>query len=194
MPGADRLGTMKHSLRPVATALIAGLLIAACSSTAGPTPSPSASFPAASPIASDGVGGNTSGDPGPGGSGPAVDPAPIQPGSNEPALVIPRPGQQDPHPVVATSLEPNVSGRRVVVKLTWYSGVEPCNVLDSVKVESAGNEFILTIIEGTSDPGAICMELAQLKATIVDLGELEPGQYTVSSPGGEAQPAVVTIS
>ena len=181
---------MKHSVR-VATIVLAALLsIAACSSSSPPTASPS--VPAASPIASDQVGG--SGDLGTGGSGPAIDPVPIQPGLNEPALVIARPGQQNPHPVVATSLEPNVNGRRVVVKLTWYSGVEPCNVLDSVKVESAGDEFILTIIEGTSDPNAICMELAQLKATIVDLGELEPGQSTISSPGGDAQPVVVTIS
>ena len=185
---------MKHSLRRVAITLIVGLLLGTCSSATGPTPSPSPSFPTGSPIASDTVSNGASGDPGTGASGPAIDPVPIQPGLNEPALVIARPGQQNPHPVAATSLEPNVSGRRVVVKLTWYSGVEPCNVLDSVKVESAGNEFVLTIIEGTSDPGALCIELAQLKATIVDLGELAPGQYTISSPGGEAQPAVVTIS
>jgi hypothetical protein len=185
---------MKHSLRRVAITLIVGLLLGACSSAAGPTPSPSPSFPAGSPIASDTVGNGASGDPGTGGSGPAIDPVPIQPGLNEPALVIARPGQQNPHPVAATSLEPNVSGRRVVVKLTWYSGVEPCNVLDSVKVDQAGGEIILTIIEGSSDQNAACIEIAQLKMTIVDLGELEPGQYTISSPGGEAKPVVVTVN
>jgi hypothetical protein len=40
----------------------------------------------------------------------------------------------------------------------------------------------------------MCIEIAKLKATIVDLGELAPGQYTISSPGGEAQPVVVTIT
>ena len=32
------------------------------------------------------------------------------------------------------------------------------------------------------------------KATIVDLGELEPGTYTITSPGGDAAPLSVTVS
>ena len=118
----------------------------------------------------------------------------MDPGLGEPKLVVARPGQLNPHPVGATLLEPSVEGRRVLVKITWYSGVEPCHVLDSVDVDQGGNEFVLTIIEGTSDPNAMCIEIAELKATIVDLGELEPGDYSIRAGEGEAPPIPVRVS
>jgi hypothetical protein len=83
---------------------------------------------------------------------------------------MPRPGQLNPRSVGATLLEPSVDGRRVLVKVSWYSGVEPCNVLDSIKVDRGGNEFVLTIIEGSGDMNAVCIEIALYKAAIVDLG------------------------
>jgi len=165
--------------RSLILATLSLLMATACSGGAAPvTPSPS---PSPSPIPSE-----PSPSGGPSG-GPSADPG-------APTIVIARPGQLGPHPVVATSLEPIVDGRHVTVKLTWYSGVEPCNVLDSVKVDQAGGEIILTIIEGSSDLDAVCIEVAQLKTTVVDVGTLEPGQYTISSPGGEAKPVVITIS
>jgi hypothetical protein len=71
--------------------------------------------------------------------------------------------------------------------------VEPCSVLDSVRVERSGTDIALTPVEGSSDPNAICIEVALLKATIVDLGDLEPGTYRISSPGSDAPPVVITI-
>jgi hypothetical protein len=41
-------------------------------------------------------------------------------------------------------------------------------------------------------PDTVCIEIAQFKATIVDLGELEPGTWTVVA-AGEALPVTVTI-
>jgi hypothetical protein len=174
--------------------LIAVLLSACSGGAAQNSPSAPPSTGASAVPSDPGGGGGSSGDPGSGTIGGSVDPGVVDPGAGQPALVIARPGQLDPHPVAATSLEPNVDGRHVTVKLTWYSGVEPCNVLDSVKVDQAGGEIRLQIIEGSSDLNAACIEIAQLKATIVDLGELEPGQYTISSPGGEAKPVIVTIT
>lgn len=169
------------------------LTLGACASAAAPAASsPSAASPA--PSAPTQVpGGGASGDPGSGVGGP-VDPAPVDPGTGQAALVIPKPGQLNPRPLPAAKLEATVDGRRVLVKATWWSGVEPCNVLDSVRVERSGTDIAITLIEGTSDPGAACIELAQEKATIVDLGELEPGTYTITSPGGEAPPVTVTVS
>jgi hypothetical protein len=115
-------------------------------------------------------------------------------GPGQPTLVIAKPGQLNPRPIPAATLEASVDGRRVLVKATWWSGVEPCYVLDSVKVDRAGFEIAITMIEGTSDPNAACIEIAMQKATIVDLGELEPGTYTITSPGGEAPPITVTVS
>ena len=174
--------------------LATALMAAACSSGAAATPSPA--VPSASPSApasADPGGGGSSGEPGSGDLPSSADPGPVDPGMGQAELVIPHPGQLNPHPVTAMSLEPNVDGRHVTVKLTWYSGVEPCYVLDSVKVDQAAGEIILTIIEGSSDLNTACIEIAKLKATIVDLGELAPGRYTISSPGGEAQPVIVTV-
>jgi hypothetical protein len=53
--------------------------------------------------------------------------------------------------------------------------------------------IVLTVVEGSSDPAAICAEIAMLKATIVDLGELEPGTWTITAPNSEAPPVMVTI-
>lgn len=215
-PLASRIGNPGH--RPVVSAAMTTpsrpprallatavtLVIAAgCSSgaasSASPggsaTPaSPSASIaPSAAPSASDVAGGGTSGDPGTGiGVGP--DPTLVGPAAPSPALVIPKPGQLDPHPVGAQHLEASVDGRRALVKVTWTSGVEPCNVLDSVKVAMSGHDISLTVIEGSSDKTAMCIEIAMDKATIVDLGELQPGTWTIRTTTGEATPIEITVA
>jgi len=192
---------MNTPRRPLVLAALAAVLtIGACASGAAPAASPSSSPsspPSASPSPSAPTdlpgGGGSSGDPGTGIGGP-VDPAPVDPGAGQGKLVIPKPGQLDVRPLPAAKLEVSVDGRRVLVKATWWSGIEPCNVLDSVKVERSGTDIEITLIEGTGDPNAICIEIAEQKATIVDLGELEPGTYRISSPGGDATPVVIVIS
>ena len=183
--------------RPLALAALAAvLMIGACAGAAAPAAS--SSPPSASPSPTNATdlpgGGGSSGDPGTGIGGGSVDPAPVDPGTNQAKLVVPRPGQLNPRPLPAAMLEATVDGRRVLVKATWWSGVEPCNVLDSVKVERSGNDIAITLIEGSSDLNAICIEIAMQKATIVDLGDLEPGTYTISSPGGDAAPVTVTVN
>jgi hypothetical protein len=177
----------------VLAGLAAVLTLGACSSAAAPA---SSSSPPASPAPSAPTqvpsGGASSGDPDTSVGAPP-DPGPVDPGSGQPALVIPKPGQLNPRPLPAAKLEATVDGRRVLVKATWWSGVEPCNVLDSVKVERLANDIAITLIEGTSDANAACIEIAQEKATIVDLGELEPGTYRITSPGGEAPPVTITV-
>ncbi|MDP9481860.1 MAG: hypothetical protein M3P84_01405 [Chloroflexota bacterium] len=111
----------------------------------------------------------------------------------EPTIVVAKPGRLEPHPVGATRIESRVTDRRVVIRLTWYSGVEPCSVLDSVGVTRTGNDIVLTLREGADQLGVACIELAMLKATIVDLGELEPGTYTISA-GGDAPPIQVVVN
>jgi ABC-type transport system substrate-binding protein len=182
--------------RPLALAALAAVLtIGACAGAGAPAASSSPPPASPSPAAPSDLpgGGGSSGDPGTGIGGP-VDPAPVDPGTGQAKLVIPKPGQLNPRPLPAATLEATVDGRRVLVKATWWSGIEPCNVLDSVKVERSGTAFAITLIEGTGDPNAICIEIAMQKATIVDLGELEPGTYTISSPGGDATPVTVTVS
>jgi hypothetical protein len=174
-------------------ALAAALTLGACASAAAPSASspPSAGPSASAPPSPSGSG--SSGDSGTGVGAP-VDPGPVDPGAGQPALIVAKPGQLNPRPLPAATLEATVDGRRVLVKATWWSGVEPCNVLDSVKVDRSGTDIAITIIEGTGDPNAACIEIAMQKATIVDLGELETGTYTIFSPGGDAVPVSVTVS
>jgi hypothetical protein len=178
----------QHAPRALIAAFaVAVLLVAGCVDAAGgPAPTASAGQPSPSnpPVP---------GDPGGVVGGPPA-PVPVDPGAGQPTLLIPRPGQQDPHPVATQALAASVDGRHVRVKVTWYSGIEPCSVLDSVKVERDGRTIALTVIEGTSDPNAICAELAMLKATIVDLGELEPGSWTITAPNSDAVPIRLTIT
>jgi hypothetical protein len=170
--------------------VVAALLLSACAAAAAPSARPSDAV-APTPGASQGGGGGSDGDAG--SSVPPVDPGPADPAPGEPTLVVARPGQLDPHPVAVSLLEASVDGRRVLVKASWSSGVEPCYVLDSVKLDQGGNEFVLTVVEGTGDPNAMCIEIAMYKATIVDLGELEPGEYTIRASEGEAPPITVTV-
>jgi hypothetical protein len=190
------------AFRPVVLGLMAVLVLGACSASAtpsgsaGPTDSPSAAAPSSAPSDS---GGGSSGDIGqtdPSAPiGGVIDPAPVDPGLGQAKLVIPRPGQLNPRPVGAASLEPAVTGHRVLVKVTWWSGVEPCNVLDSVLVDRSGTDITIQLVEGASDGNAICIEIAEQKATIVDLGELDPGTYTIRAGGsGDAKPVTITVS
>jgi hypothetical protein len=184
--------TTLSATRPVlSAALVAALTLAvsACSGAAAPS-SPAASQPAsAAPSGSPGASptdpdSSVSGPSDPGGGG----------SDGGPTIVIPRPGMFDPHPVSVERIEPSIDGRHVTVKLTWTSGVEPCYVLDSVVVSRDGNDVTLTVVEGASQRGAICIEIAQQKATIVDLGELEPGQYTIAATNSSIPPVTITVS
>jgi hypothetical protein len=49
------------------------------------------------------------------------------------------------------------------------------------------------LFEGSSDLNAVRIEIAAYKATLIDLGELDPGAYVVQSPDGAAPPASFTV-
>jgi hypothetical protein len=136
-----------------------------------------------------------------------IDPNPNAPVTNEPSepgggnqvpgvdgqLTIPQPGQLDVHPVPAESIEASVDGRRVTVRVSWTSGVEPCYVLDSIGIDRADTAFAITIREGHAPGDNVCIEIAKTKFALVDLGELEPGTYTVNDPTGGAAPIEVVV-
>jgi ABC-type transport system substrate-binding protein len=150
-------------------ALTAALLLVACSGSASPAPS---TAPSSSQVA----------------NVPSFEPI----ADGQPTMVVPQPGTLNPHDVAAAGLGALVEGRHIWARLTWWSGVEPCNVLDSITLQRDGTTLRLTIREGTTDLDAICIEIAMLKATIVDLGEFEPGTYTVSA-FGDVPPVTVEV-
>ncbi len=187
-----------------AVTAFAAVLLTACgsgtskSSSAGPpaTPpaagAPSDNPPAASDPGS--VGGGAPGDPGSGtGIGLPIGPTPIDPGAGQPTIVMPKPGRLNRHPVAPIRLEAAVDGRHLLVKVSWYGGVAPCSVLDSVGIAERGTTISLTVFEGADAADAICPEIAMLKATIVDLGDLEPGIWRIAATDGELPPIQVTI-
>ena len=182
----------KHvALRAVLAALAVSIVLVACSSAAAPSTPASESQPSASPGASGGGSdpGLGSGEPigtDPGAPGDGVDPG-------QPALVVPQPGQLNVHPVPIEAMEARVEGRHAVLNARWWSGVEPCYVLDSVAWKRDGKTITISIREGSSGDDVICIDIAMYKATVIDLGELEPGEYTVIAGDGNAAPITFTI-
>ena len=176
----------------VAVVVALGVIAAGCAGGASTVPSPSPStgpVPSAVPSATPSAAPSN----GPIQPKPSIEvpPFPALP-DGQPTNVVPRPGTLDVHNVAATHIAAALNGRRLFVRLAWWSGVEPCHVLDSIVLDRDGTNLHLTIREGTTDPNAICIEIAMLKSTIVDLGELEPGTYTVSA-FGEAAPVSVEV-
>lgn len=139
-----------------------------------------------------GGGGNVGG----GNVGGGIDPAPDDPGAGmRPSIESPVPGQVNPMPVSVWKLEPSIDGRQVTVLLSWWSGPAPCSVLDSVRVVRDGTTITMTPLEGSA-PGAngqvACPAIAMLRGTIVDLGELEPGTWTLVA-NGDLAPVQITV-
>jgi hypothetical protein len=66
-------------------------------------------------------------------------------------------------------------------------------VLSGVDVARDGATFTLTIREGAAQQGVACIMIAMYKATIVDLGRLDPGTYTIKATG-DAPAVTVTVT
>lgn len=117
------------------------------------------------------------------------------PGTVTPApgkVVKPQPGQLDVHPVRAQALSTFHGGPHNLVNVDYTSGVQPCHVLDSVLITRSGNSIVLTLLEGHFPDAGVCSEITEAKRTIVDLGDLDPGHYTISDATGGA--ATITLS
>lgn len=182
-------------LRPAAVVLLAACAVTACASAASSAGPPTSSPPPAGSAPSDGSG-TSAGDP-----GATPDPnAPVEPGGGLPfdpnggRIVIPKLGQLGVHPVPAQMLSATVTGRRVVVTIAYTSGVEPCNVLDSILVRPGPGSFGITLREGHGPDDVACIEIAEYRRAIVDLGALEPGTYTITDDAGVAAPISVTVA
>ncbi len=103
---------------------------------------------------------------------PLGDATPGDPGSEEPApeRVEPRAGMANTHPVQWDSVE--VLDQRTL-RITFYGGVEPCDVLDSVKVTYDADAVKVSLFSGSdpAEPDAVCIEIAKLKVVEVELTE-----------------------
>jgi hypothetical protein len=183
-----RLGSSRPGALPLVLAILVVAGIAACGSAAAPpaTQAPQSTPPSLTPSRD------------PDASVGVVLPAP----SDDPALidprgriVVPKPGQLDVRAVPAQTLTAVVDGRRVTLTIDYTSGVEPCNILDSivVAVGAEARTFAVTLREGHGPEDVMCIEIAEFKRAIVDLGDLAPATYTISDTTGGAAPITVTV-
>jgi len=104
----------------------------------------------------------------------------------------PMPAREGPHDEIE-QLSAKIGGRHVVLNARWWSGVEPCSVLDSIAVTKAGATITIAVREGSSGRDVACIDIAMLKVTAIDLGDLEPGAYTVVASQGSAPGIAVTV-
>jgi hypothetical protein len=180
-----------RSFVPAATALLALALLNGC----GLVSSLPGFGGGSAPIAVD------PGDPGvkPGPPGIGVGP-PLQPIQvpDNPTLVVVHPGAVDQatlRDVAAVELRSAIMPTgHLVVRVRWWGGIEPCELLDSVAVDRVATTITLAARVGSAAGGQVaCIDIARDTATLVDLGVLEPGSYTIRALAGDARPLVVNI-
>lgn len=199
--------------RLLACALLVVFTLAACGSAAAPTPTPDPVTPTPQPtptaVPGDGVSGGGSGN---GNGGIGTDPGGgggSDPGAGGGGIVFPIPPDLIDDALLggATYLTPAkdlINQRAMNVQLVraafdadggatadlrWWSGVAPCNQLDRVEIrrDDAAKTIHLTVIEGSGQGDVMCIEIAELHATAVALGDLASGTWTISAEG-DAQP------
>jgi hypothetical protein len=178
----------RRSRLAAAGLLLVALVATACTSGASPAPSATPSEAPPSGGGSDGAVGSGADQ-----GGGSVDPGGGAPPPADGTLVFPKPGVIDPQPVTVSGLTASIDGDRVVARVEWTSGVEPCYTLAGVDVQREGDTFTLTVLEGASEPNAICIEIAMFKATLVDLGALPAGTYTIAADPSDVPPVEITV-
>jgi hypothetical protein len=177
--------------RPRALSLVLAVLVIAAVAACGPAAAPPTSEAPGSSPATVAPSQDPSGSIGIVEPVPSADPVVIEPLGR---IVVPKPGQLDLRPIPAQTLSAVTAGGRVTLTIDYTSGVEPCNVLDSIVVAVDGKAFAITLREGHGpQQDVVCIEIAESKRAVVDLGELAPGTYTISDTTGGATPITVTV-
>lgn len=125
------------------------------------------------------------------GSGNGTDPS-VDPGIGA-KPVVPRPGQLDVHAVVADSLAARVDGNKIIVTAVWTSGVEPCNILDSIVVDKGDGTYTITLREGHGPEDIACIAIAEQHTTEFEIPDVAPGTWSIVDSGGMAAPVEVTV-
>ena len=148
-----------RTARWIVASLVALVLLAACGSEPSITPGSGAKDPD-TPVT----------------SGPGTTEPPAKAG---PTRVRPKPGMEDVRPVGWEKVKKAKSGRSLDV--IYWSGVEPCYVLDRVDVEYGTKTVIVTLYEGhnPADKDTACIDIALQKVVKVKLDEPLDGRRIV---------------
>ena len=113
------------------------------------------------------------------------------PGNDDPVdlvgharTVVPTPGMDNVHPTSWINAEPDADGTSVTAR--FWSGVEPCYVLDHVDVAYGTDAVTITLYQG-NDPTAgqvACIDIAMLKQVVVPLDQPLDGRRIVDGTRG----------
>jgi hypothetical protein len=172
-----------RTLAPLA--VLATIILAACSSAGAPSSASPSPTPIPTPTA-------VPGDPGSSGSTGSgiVIPIPVDPGGNPLAgkatYVSPGMGLVDLRSVSVQLVRAVVNDDgSATVDLRWWSGVAPCTQLSSVDVkrDDVAKTVQITVTEGSGGGQVACIDIAQLTATQVHLDSLASGTWTISAAG-----------
>jgi hypothetical protein len=164
--------------------LTIALVLAACSGGGASTPSAAPSSPPSvapvEPVPSAGSGDSDGGNIAPDGA----------------KVVVPKPGVGiDVQAIPAETLTASLEGRRLTVAATWWSGVEPCSILDSVVVDAEDGGFAITLFEGRGPGDVACIAIAEQHRTFIEFpADLVPGTYTIRDATGGAPAIEVVVS
>jgi ABC-type transport system substrate-binding protein len=171
--------------RLVAALLTLALALAAAACSVGPAASsapsvaPSTSAPPDTPVTAPP-------------SDPSADPSIEPPVGAKP--IVPKPGQAiNVHPVSAESLSARVDGSTINVTATWWSGVEPCTILDSIVVDKGDGTYTVTLREGSSPQEIACIALAEQHTPEFEIPNVPAGTWKILDSGGVAPPVEVTV-
>ncbi|GAA4235430.1 hypothetical protein FHR32_003244 [Streptosporangium album] len=92
-----------------------------------------------------------------------------EPTGGTPKPTRPQGHTDNPRKVSWLTAKPSKDGRSL--RITWWSGVEPCHVLDRVTVRETADRVTVTLWEGPSSKvkNAVCIDIAIKKVTTVKL-------------------------
>jgi hypothetical protein len=118
---------------------------------------------------------------------PGAGPDPDQPVSNPPVTVVPNPGPTtlevepreglvDVVPHIFDKAEPLDPK---TIRVEFYGGVEECEGLDHVEVKESKDTVTITLYTGRLPEAEVCIEIAVLKATTIELASPLAGREIV---------------
>jgi len=197
MPGGNRtrptvvcgaMDVLRRTARVAGVLLILAMALGACS--IGPGGTAATSEPTTAPSVAPSTPPDTSV------SAPSSDPSGDP--SVEPPIgakpVLPKPGQAvNVHRVAAETLSARVDGSTIIVKATWWSGVEPCTIFDSIVVDQGEGTYTVTLREGNSPQEIACIAIAEQHVTEFEIPNVPAGTWKIVDSGGTATPVDVTV-
>ena len=108
----------------------------------------------------------------------ATQPPANQPPANPPPPTPPPPAAGDRHPAGWESFQVGADGRTLV--FTYYAGIAPCSVFDSITAVEGPSQVTVTIYERSDvGPDVACIAIAQRKTATVTLDSDLAGRTVV---------------